>query len=124
METFALERVEYFVDRVHSIKILRCVVFNIRCLVVTRLPHIGTVAVRHNIHNPVSQVFRRGVEVEHFVDVSMVDFTVDKLFNQGKITHHAIAVESLSTTIHGDFPIMAMEVFTFAFIVEIELMAG
>ena len=70
------------------------------------------------------KVLCRWVEVEHLVDVGMVDLAVDQFFDQGEVAHHAVAVELFGSAIHVDFPVMAMQVLAFAFIVEIELVAS
>ena len=132
----ALQRVEYFVDLIHGheterpvvsrlavprqlIKVLRRVVLDVRGLVVARLPHIGAVAVRNSVDNPFGQVLSSGIEVQHVVDVGMVDLAVDHFFDQGKVAHHAIAVKLLGAAIHIDLPVMAMQVLTLAFVIEI-----
>ena len=70
------------------------------------------------------QVFGRRVEVQHLVDVGMIDLAMDKLFDQGEVAHHAIAVEMFGTAIHVDLPVVAMKVFALALIVEVELVAS
>ena len=107
-----------------SIKILRGIIFDVGGLVVARLPHIGTVAVRDGVDNPLGQVLGRRVEVQHFVDVGMVDLAVYQALDLGEIAHHAIAIELFGTTKHIDLPVVAMQVLAFALIVEIKLMAG
>ena len=84
-----------FVTKI-SIKILWCIVLDVGSLVVARLPHISTVAVRDGVDNPLGQVLGRRVEV----------------------------LELFSTAIDVNLPIVAVQVLAFALIVEIELMAG
>ena len=108
---------------IKSIKILRRVVLDVGSLVVARLPHIGAVAVRDGVHNPLGQVLSRRVEFEDLVDVGMVNLAVNQTLDFGEIAHHTIAVEIFSAAIHIDLPVVAMQVLAFALIVEIELMA-
>ena len=70
------------------------------------------------------QVLSRRVEIEHLVDVGMVNLAVDHLFDQGEVAHHAVAVELLSTAIHVDLPVVAVQVLALALVIEIKLMAG
>ena len=146
MVTFTLKGIEYFVYFVHRlrdfgtsglrddnsqsrshvvprqlIKVLWRVVLDVGSLVVARLPHIGTVAVRDGIHNPLGQVLGRRVEVQHLVDIGVVDLAVNQALNLGEVAHHAIAVELFGTAIHIDLPVVAMQVLAFALIVEIKL---
>jgi hypothetical protein len=107
-----------------SIKILWRVILDVGGFIVARLPHIGAVAVRDGIHNPLSQVLGCRIEVQDFVDIGMVDLSVYQALNLGKIAHHAIAVELLATAIHVDLPVVAMQVLALALIIEIKLMAG
>jgi hypothetical protein len=93
---------------IKSIKVLRRVVLDVRGLVVARLPHIGAVAVRDSIHNPLGQVFSGRIEIQYLVDVGMVDFPVNQAFDFSKVAHHAIAVKLFSTAIHIDFPVVAV----------------
>ena len=106
-----------------SIKILWRVILDVRSLVVARLPHISAIAVRNGIHNPFGQILRRRIEVQHLVDISVVDFTMNQTFDFGEIAHHAIAVELLATAIHVNLPVVAMQVLALALIVEVKLMA-
>ena len=123
-KTFALQGVEYFVYSVHSIKILRSIVLDVGSLVVARLPHIGAVAVRDSIHNPLGQVLGRRIEVQDLIDVGMVDLAVNESLDLGEVAYHTIAVELCSAAIHIDFPIVAVKVLAFALVVEVELVAG
>ena len=107
-----------------SIKVLWGIIFDIRCFIISRLPHIGAVAVRDGIHNPFSQILGRRVEVKHLVDIGMVNLPMNQALDLGEIAHHAIAVEFLGAAIHVNLPVVAMQVLTFALVVEIELMAG
>ena len=114
---------------IKSIKVLRGIVLDVGGLVVARLPHIGAVAVRDGVDNPLGQVLSRRVEVQHLIDVGMVDLgmvdlAVYQALDLGEIAHHAVAVELLATAIHIDLPVVAMQVLAFALIVEIKLMAG
>ena len=140
MEAFALEGIEYFVDLEHYvwiassfllamtqsvlIKVLWGFILDVGSLVVARLPHIGAVAVRDSVDNPLGQVLGSRVEVQHLVDVGMVNLSVNQTFDFGKIAHHAIAVKFLGAAIHIDFPVVAVQVLAFALIVEVKLMAG
>ena len=96
-----------FVTKI-SIKILWCIVLDVGSLVVARLPHISTVAVRDGVDNPLGQVLGRRVEVQHLVDVSMINLAVNQALNLGEIAHHAVAVELFGTAIHIDLPVVAM----------------
>ena len=107
-----------------SIKTLRCIILDIGGLVVARLPHIGAVAVRDGVDNPFGQVLSRRIEVQHLVDVGMVDLAVNQALDLGEVAHHAVAVELLATAIHVDLPVVAMQVLAFALVVEVKLMAG
>ena len=107
-----------------SIKNLRRVILDVGSFVVARLPHIGAIAVRDGIHNPLGQIFRRWVEVQDLIDIGVVDLAVNQAFDFGEIAHHAIAVEFLATAIHVDFPVVAMQVLALTLIIEIKLMAG
>ena len=147
MEALALKGVKYFVYLIHSqgarlgtrdygtrgsksrvscplIKVLRRIVLDVRRLIIPRLPHVGAIAVRDGVHNPLGQVLSRWVEVQHLVDVGMVDLAVDKLFDQGEVAHHTIAVKLFGTAIHVDLPVVAMKVLALALIVEVELVAS
>ena len=106
-----------------SIKILWCIVLDVGSLVVARLPHISTVAVRDGVDNPLGQVLGRRVEVKYLIDVGMVNLSVNQALDFGEVAHHAIAVELLATAIHIDLPVVAVQVLAFALIVEIKLMA-
>ena len=107
-----------------SIKILRGIVLDVGGLVVARLPHIGTIAVRDSVDNPLGQVLGRRVEVQNLIDVGMVNLAVNQSLDLGEVADHAIAVKLFGPAIHIDFPVVAMQVLTFALIVEIKLMAG
>ena len=120
----ALQRVEYFVDSVHSIKVLRCVVLDVGSLVVARLPYIGAIAVRDGVDNPLGQILGRGVEIENLVDIGVVYLPVNQTLDFGKVAHHAVAVEFLGAAIHVYFPVVAMQVLALALIVEIKLMTS
>ena len=96
-----------FVTKI-SIKILWCIVLDVGSLVVARLPHISTVAVRDGVDNPLGQVLGRRVEIQHLVDVSMINLAVNQALNLGEIAHHAVAVELFGTAIHIDLPVVAM----------------
>lgn len=124
MEAFALQGVENLVYTVHLIEILRCVVDNIGCLVVTRLPHIGTVAMWYGFHNPAGQILSCGVEVQNLIEILMVYPAVYQTFDFCKIAYHAIAVQLFGPAIDIDFPIVAMQILTFASIIEIQLVTG
>ena len=104
-----------------SIKILRGIILDVGSLVVARLPHISTVAVRDSVDNPLGQVLGRRIEVQHLVDVGMVDLAVNQALDLGEVAHHAVAVELFGTAIHIDLPVVAMQVLAFALIVEIKL---
>ena len=149
-----MEGVEYFVDLIHglrdtglrdfgpfdklrdpavvepvetprqSIKVLWSVVLDVGGLVVARLPHIGTVAVRDGVDNPFGQVFGRRIEVQYLVEVGMVNPAVDQALDFGEVAHHAIVVELFGAAIHIDLPVMTVKVLALALIVEIELVAG
>ena len=152
MVAFALQRVKYFVDLVHDfetsrlrdygtfdrlrdlsrspivsrqlIEILWCIVLDVRGLVVARLPHIGAVAVRDCVDNPFGQIFGRRIEVQHLVKVRMVYPSVNQSFDFGEVAHHTVVVQFLGAAIHVNLPVVAMQVLTFALVVEIKLMAG
>ena len=149
MKSFALKGIEYFVNLVHRlrdfetsglrdndsqsrslavsrllIKVLRCVILDVGSLVVARLPYIGAVAVRDGIHNPLGQVLGRRVEVQHLIDVGMVDLSVNQALDLSEVAHHAVAVKLLTSAIHIDLPVVTMQVLAFALIVEIKLMAS
>jgi hypothetical protein len=109
---------------IKSIKVLRGIVLDVGGLVVARLPHIGAVAVRDSVDNPLGQVLGRRVEVQHLIDVGMVDLAVYQALDLGEIAHHAVAVKLLGSAIHIDLPVVAMQVLAFALIVEIKLVAG
>ena len=109
---------------IKSIKILWRIILDVRSLVVARLPHIGAVAVRDSIHNPLGQVLGRRIEVQDLIDVGMVNLSVNQTFDFGEITHHAIAVELLAAAIHVDLPVVAVQVLALALVVEVKLMAG
>ena len=106
------------------IKVLRRVILDVGSLVVARLPYIGAVAVRDSVNNPFGQILSGRIEVQYLVDVGMVNLTVYQTLDLSKIAHHAIAVEFLTTAIHVDFPVVAMQVLALALIVEVKLMAG
>lgn len=95
-------------SRVFLFKVLGSIVLDVGGLVVARLPHIGTVAVRDGVDNPLGQVLGRRVEVEHLVDVGMVDLAVYQALDLGEVAHHAIAVKLLGPAIHIDLPVVAM----------------
>ena len=57
-------------------------VFDIGCHVVSRLPHVGTVAVGHSFNYPMSDVLGCWVELENFVQVFVVDVIVDELLDK------------------------------------------
>ena len=140
MEAFALEGIEYFVNLEHYvwiassfllamtqsvlIKVLRSVVLDVGSLVVARLPYIGAIAVRDSVDNPLGQVLGSRVEVKHLVDVGMVNLTMYQSLDLSKVAHHAVAVKLLSTAIHIDLPVVAVQVLAFALVVEVKLMAG
>ena len=107
-----------------SIKILRRVILDVRGLVVARLPHIGTIAIRDGIDNPLGQVLGGRIEIQHLVEVRVVYLAVDQTFDFSEVAHHAVVVQLLGAAIHIDFPVMAMEVLAFALVVKVELMAG
>ena len=106
------------------LKVLGGIVGNIGGFVVARLPHVGTVAVGHRVHNPAGQVLGRRVEVQHLVQVAMVDLPVDQSLDFGEVAHHAVAVQFLGTAIDVDFPVVAVEVLAFALVIEVQLVAG
>ena len=107
-----------------SIKTLRSIVLDVGSLVVTRFPHVGTITIRHGIDDPTGQVLGRGIEVQHLVDVGMVDLAMNQALDLGEVAHHAVAVELLATAIHVDLPVVAMEVLALALVVEVKLVAG
>ena len=106
-----------------SIKILWRVILDVGSLVVARLPHIGAVAVRDGIHNPLGQVLSRWVEIQDLIDIGVVNLAVNQALNLGEIAHHTIAVKLFSAAIHIDLPVVAMQVLALALIVEVKLMA-
>ena len=106
------------------VEILGGVIGNIGGLVVARLPHIGTVAVGHRIDNPAGQVLGRRVEIEHLVQVAVVDLPVDQSLDLGEVAHHAVAVQFLGTAIDVDLPVVAVEVLALALVIEVQLVAG
>ena len=111
-------------SRVFLFKVLWSIVLDVGGFVVARLPYIGAVAVRDGVDNPLGQVLGRRVEVQHLVDVGMVNLAVYQALDFGEIAHHAVAVKLFGPAIHIDLPVVAMQVLALALIVEIKLMAG
>ena len=106
------------------VKVLWRVILDVGSLVVARFPHIGTVAVRDSVHNPFGQVLSGGIEVQHIVEVGMVNLPMNQPFDFREVAHHPVAVELLATAIHINLPVVAMQVLALALIVEVKLMAG
>ena len=111
-------------SRVFLIKILWGVIGDVGSLVVARLPHVSTVAVRDGVDNPFSQILGSRVEIQHFVEVRVIDLSMDQALDLGEVAHHAVVVQLLGAAIHIHLPVMAMQVLALALIVEIKLMAG
>lgn len=54
----------------------------------------------------------------------MVELPHHCAFDISKIGHHAVAVELFGSAMHGDNPIMSMQLSAFALVVEAKAMAG
>lgn len=105
------------------IKVLRSVVLDIGSLIVARLPHISAVAVGHGVDDPFGQILGRRIEVQHLIDVGMVNLPVNQSLDLSEVAHHAVAVKLLTSAIHIDLPVVTVQVLAFALIVEVKLMA-
>ena len=91
--------------------------------VVAALPHLGAVAIGHSVHNPACDVLGCGVELQHLVEVFVVDVVVNHALDGGEVTHHAVAVEFTRAAAHVNHPVVAVQRLALTFIVEIELVA-
>ena len=65
----------------------RLLVTDVGCHVIARLPHVGAVAVGYSLNHPVRNVLGSGVELEHLVQVFVIDVVVNEFLNECEIAH-------------------------------------
>ncbi len=63
--------------------------------------------------NPVGDVLGGWVERQDIVEVLMVEFRLDRLFDMAEIDNHAILVQRERAAVNGDYPIVTMRMFAF-----------
>ena len=71
---------------------------------------------------PAGDVLRRGVDIQHFVDVLVVEGAFDNPFDVGEVGYHAVLVECLCLAEDGDDPVVPVQGFALAFVTEVEIM--
>lgn len=121
MEAFTLQGVENLVDY-HGLKndvlIAR---FDVTGRVALRLLESHLVTLGYLVGDPSGQVLRRGVKVEHLVQVTVVQLVLDEFLDMAEIDDHAVIVQLFCLAIDDGNPVMAVQVAAFAFIVEFQL---
>lgn len=80
------------------------------------------VAFRDLVYNPLGDVFGGGIEWQNIVQMSMVEFAMNKVLDVLKVDYHAVSVEFLCSTKDGNNPVVAMGVFALGFVGKVQPM--
>ena len=88
------------------------------------LLHSAFITLWYLLRAPAGNIFRRGVEGQHVVQVLMVKAALDETLHLREVYHHAVLVQLTGLTIKRDDPVMAMHLCAFTFIIDSQLMAG
>ena len=86
--------------------------------------HFGLVAFRNLFGTPPGYVLGCGVERQDFVEKSVVEQAVDFLLDVCEVAYHTVFVECARLAVYGDVPVVSVQVGTFAFVVQVEAVAG
>ena len=71
---------------------------------------------------PAGDVLRRGIDIQHLVDVLVVEGAFDNPFDVGEVGYHTVLVQRLCLAEDGDDPVVPVQGFTLAFVTEVEIM--
>lgn len=72
------------------------------------------VALRNLFGNPPGYIFRCWIERKQFVEISVVQESMDSLFYMGKVADHTVGVKFPGLAVDGYYPVMAVELRTLA----------
>ena len=124
MCSFALKRIKYFVNAITQIfkSFNRSIVHLIDGGVAFGFLDGDLIAVLHVVANPAGDIFRRRVDVQHFVDVLVVKGIFDYFLDMREIRHHAVCIQFFRLAIDDDDPVMTMQVLAFALVTQHEIM--
>src|SRR5574344_2000117 len=105
-------------------RIARKSVFFINCKITEAFLHFHPVAVVNLVTDPFCNIFSSRVERQKFVQIAMVQITVDTAFYLREIHHHSVAVKFLGFAEYLDCPVVAVQLAAFAGVGECQRMAG
>lgn len=86
------------------------------------LLHGSLVASGDGVNNPLGDVFCGRIERQNVIEIGVVEFAVDLLFDVLKVAHHAVCIEFSSLAVYGNNPVVAVNVGALAFVGKVEVM--
>ena len=82
------------------------------------------VAVLHVVAYPAGDVLGGRIDIQHLVDVLVVESVLDHPLDVREVSHHAVLVEFARLAIDDDNPIVPVQGFAFALIREVEIVGS
>ena len=76
------------------------------------------------VADPFGDVLRGRIDIQHFVDVLMVEGLLDDTLDMGEVGDHSVLVEFFRLAIDDDNPVVAVQVLALAFVVKVQLVTG
>ena len=71
--------------------------------------------------DPAGYVLRRRIDIQHIVDILVVESILDDTLDLRKIGNHTVGIEFFGLAINGYNPVMSVQLFALALITELEV---
>ena len=80
------------------------------------------IAVLYMVADPARDILGRRIDVQHLVDILMIEGVLYDFLDVGEIGHHAILIQLLRLAIDDNDPVMAVQVLALAFVRQHQVM--
>ena len=70
---------------------------------------------------PAGDIFRRGIDIQHLVDILVVEGILDYPLDMGEVSYHTVLIQRLCLAENGNYPVVPMQCLALAFITEIQI---
>ena len=85
------------------------------------LLYADLVAVLHMVAYPTGDILGGRIDLQHLVDILVVESLFNNTFDVGEVGYHTVLVERFGFAMHGNNEIMSVQSFALAFITQMEI---